>query len=328
MCLVDKISMTWIYYFTTTEFFFISAFIALYLLYLGRTFWLARQLKSSAWAVIPKFFLRSGYLALILVAMLGPSFGISEQTVQADSRDLFVVVDLSRSMNATDAVPTRLERVKFDLRQLTDSLPTDRFGLIGVAEQAFLLTPLTNDYQAIGQTAQGLRTDFGTSGGTNLCEGIELARQKLMTNAATRRTAKGIIIFSDGENFGTCNPAQLARLRTYRIPVLTVGVGTQMGSTIREGNDFVRDENRQIVRSRLNAAFLTNLANQTNGRYVQIDPDGRYLDELILAIRAMRGAIADETQVAVATNKYHYFLIAALVLMALDLIVTVRTFRL
>lgn len=320
--------MTWLYRFTATELFFVIAFFLGYLIFLARTFWLARQLKTSARAVIPKFFLRSSYLALILIALLGPSFGVSNQTVQSTGRDLFVLVDLSRSMDATDAVPTRLERIKFDLRQLTDSLPGDRFGLIGVADEPFLLTPLTNDHNALQQTAQALGTNFSASGGTNLCGAVELARQKLMNDPSTRQTAKGIILFSDGENFGPCDPSITARLRTYRIPILTVGVGTQTGSTIRRGNDFVRDNNGQIVRSRLNAAFLAGLAKQTNGHYVQADPDGRYLDELIQTLRGLRSAVTDEAQVAVATNKYYYFLIAAVVLLALDLIVTVRTFRL
>lgn len=320
--------MTWLYSPTATEFFFAIAFFLGYLVFLARTFWLARQLKTSARAVIPKFFLRSSYLLLILIALLGPSFGVSNQTVQANGRDLFVLVDLSRSMDATDVVPTRLERIKFDIRQLTDSLPGDRFGLIGVADEPFLLTPLTNDHNAFQQTAQALGTNFSASGGTNLCGAVELARQKLMNDPSARQTAKGIILLSDGENFGSCNPSVTARLRTYRIPILTVGVGTQMGSTIRHGNDFVRDNNGQIVRSRLNAAFLIGLSTQTNGQYVQADPDRRYLDELIQLLRGLRGAVTDETQVAVATNKYYYFLMAAILLLALDLIVTVRTFRL
>jgi Ca-activated chloride channel homolog len=320
--------MTWLYTFTATEIFFISAFIVFYLLFFARTFWLAQQLKTSVRAVIPKFFLRTTYLALIFIALLGPSFGVSNQTMRSEGRDLFVLVDLSRSMDATDVVPTRLERIKFDLRQLTDSLPGDRFGLIGVADDPFLLTPLTNDHKAIQQTAQALGTNFSASGGTNLCEAIELARQKLMTDPSARQSAKGIILFSDGENFGSCNPGIMARLRSYHIPLFTVGVGTRTGSTIRRGTDFIRDNNGQIVRSRLNDAFLTGLSKATSGDYVQADPDGQYLDGLVQVLRGLRSAVTDEAQVAVASNKYYYFLIAAVVLLALDLIATVRTFRL
>lgn len=320
--------MTWLYNITTTDFFFIGAFLAFYLVFFARTFWLARKLQTSARAIIPKFFLRSTYLALIFIALLGPSFGVSNQTVRSEGRDLFILIDVSRSMDATDVVPSRLERVKFDLRQLTDSLSGDRFGLIGVANEPFLLTPLTNDHKAIQQTAQALGTNFSGLGGTDLCKAVELARQKLMNDSSARQTAKAIILFTDGENFGSCHPGIAARLRTYRIPLFAVGVGTPTGSTIRRGNDFVRDNNGQIVRSRLNAAFLTSLSAKTNGDYVQVDPDGRYLDELTQLVRGLRSAITDEAQVAVATNKYYYFLIAAVILLALDLIATVRTFRL
>lgn len=320
--------MTWLYSIGTTEIIFTIIFLVLYLAFLARTFWLARQLKTSARAVIPKFFLRSSYFILIFIALLGPSFGVSSQTVRSEGRDLFILLDISRSMDATDVVPTRLERIKFDLRQLTDSLPGDRFGLIGVADEPFLLTPLTNDHSALQQTAQALGTNFSASGGTNLCGAVELARQKLLSDPSARQAAKGIILFSDGENTNACDLSITASLRSYHIALMTVGVGTQTGSIIRKGNDFIRDNNGQIVRSRLDAAFLTGLSKQTNGRYVQADPNGRYLDELIQTLRGLRSAVTDESQVAVATNKYYYFLIGAIVLLALDLIVTVRTFRL
>ncbi|MCY7359631.1 MAG: hypothetical protein LH609_19665, partial [Rudanella sp.] len=67
--------MTWLYRITTTEIFFAIAFLVLYMVFLVRTFWLAQQLKTSARAVIPKFFLRISYLTLLFVALLGPSFG-------------------------------------------------------------------------------------------------------------------------------------------------------------------------------------------------------------------------------------------------------------
>lgn len=320
--------MNWLYSFSTTEYVFAGLFLVLYTLYVRRTFRLARQLNTSAWGVIPKFFLRGTYLSLLLIALLGPSFGEGDDELAAAGRDVFLIIDVSRSMDAVDVVPTRLERTKYDVQQLCDSLPADRFGLILTASESFLLLPLTADHDALKQVARDVRTSDALTGGTDLCSALELARQKLLSDSSTRRRTRAIVLFSDGENFGPCNRAGLLRLRTAGIPLITVGVGTEAGASIRTGRDFIRDDDRQIVRSRLNRSFLQGLARDSRGQYVDVSTTRRYVDELAGVLRSLKGRVVDQQRMAVSTNKYYYFVWIALVLMALDLIVTVRTFRL
>ncbi|MFD2569457.1 VWA domain-containing protein [Spirosoma soli] len=303
-------------------------FIILYGFYVWRTFRLANQLNTSAWGVIPKFFLRSSYLTLLIIALLGPSFGEVDGDVATAGRDAFFIVDVSRSMDAGDIVPTRLERIKYDVQQLCDTLPADRFGLILTSSESFVLSPLTADHDALKQFMRDVHTSVSPTGGTDLCSAIELARQKLLTDPSTRQSTKAIILFSDGENFAPCDRASLARLRMFGLPLITVGVGTEAGASIRRGKDFIRDNDRQIVRSRLNRTFLQELARDGRGQYVEADPDGRYVNELSGIIRSLRGRVVDQQRVAVSTNKYYYFVLIALILVALDLIVTIRTFRL
>lgn len=320
--------MNWLYSLSTTEFIFIGLFILFYALYIRRTFRLAGQLNTSAWGVVPKFFLRGIYLSLLIIALLGPSFGEADGELATAGRDVFLVVDVSRSMDAGDVAPSRLERVKYDVQQLGDTLAADRFGLILTASESFVLSPLTADHDALKQFTRDIRTSAAPVSGTDLCTAIELARQKLLTDPSTRQRAKAIVLFSDGENFGPCDRAGLVRLRTFGIPLITVGVGTEAGASIRAGRDFVRDDDQQIVRSRLNRSFLQGLARDGRGQYVEADANGRYMNELVGAIRSMPGRVVDQQRIAVSTNKYYYFLLVALGLMALDLIVTVRAFRL
>lgn len=320
--------MNWLYSFSTTEFVFIGLFVLFYALYVRRTFRLAGQLNTSAWGVVPKFFLRGTYLSLLIIALLGPSFGEGDGELAIAGRDVFLVVDVSRSMDAEDVAPSRLERVKYDVQQLGDTLAADRFGLILTASESFVLSPLTADHDALTQFTRDIRTSATPGSGTDLCTAIELARQKLLTDPSTRQHAKAIVLFSDGENFGPCDRAGLVRLRTFGIPLITVGVGTETGASIRVGRDFVRDDDQQIVRSRLNRSFLQGLARDGRGQYVEADANGRYVGELVGLIRSMPGRVVDQQRIAVSTNKYYYFVLAALGLLALDLIVTVRAFRL
>lgn len=320
--------MNWLYSFSITEFVLIGLFVLFYALYIRRTFRLAGQLNTSAWGVVPKFFLRGTYLSLLIIALLGPSFGEADGELATAGRDVFLVVDVSRSMDAGDVAPSRLERVKYDVQQLGDTLAADRFGLILTASESFVLSPLTADHDALKQFTRDIRTSTAPVGGTDLCSAIELARQKLLTDPSTRQHAKAIVLFSDGENFGPCDRAGLVRLRTFGVPLITVGVGTEAGASIRAGRDFVRDDDQQIVRSRLNRSFLQGLARDGRGQYVEADANGRYMNELVGVIRSMPGRVVDQQRIAVSTNKYYYFVLVALGLMALDLIVTVRTFRL
>ena len=320
--------MNWLFQFSTTEFIFISLFVLLYVLYIGRVFWVARQLNTSAWGVVPKFFLRGSYLVLLIIALLGPSFGEASEKLETTARDVFMIVDVSRSMAANDVVPTRLERVKYDVQQLSDTLLADRFGLILTATEPFVLSPLTADHSALKQFVQHIHPSPASSGGTDLCSAITLARQKFVTDSTTRQSTKALILFSDGENFGPCERAELGRLRMDNIPLITVGVGTEAGASIRDGLDFVRDDDNQVVRSHLNRSFLQNLARDSRGSYIEADADGRYVYELASVLRTLQGPLTNQQQVAVSTNKYYYFLLIALGLIVIDLLVTFRTFRL
>jgi Ca-activated chloride channel family protein len=320
--------MTWLYSLSLTEFFFIGLFLVLYAIYFFRTFFLAKQLNTTAWAVIPKFFLRGGYLILLLIALLGPSFGDGDETVASQQRDFFLLVDVSKSMDASDIAPSRLERVKYDIRQLTDTLAGDRFGLMAVADEAFILSPLTADHDAVKRLTQDLQSNVSRQGGTSLCTALELALQKYNDDPSTRKSSKAIVLFSDGENFGPCDRLVLGRLKAYDIALFTVGVGTEGGSSIRQGGDFVRDDQQQIVRTRLDRTFLQKLATATKGRYIEADANSAYLSELVSVLRTLRRQAVDQQRIAVQTNKYYYFLAVALLLIVFDLLFTVRTFRL
>lgn len=320
--------MNWLFRLTTTDYVFISVFILLYALYVRRTFRLAAQLGASAWGVVPKFFLRGTYLALLVVALLGPSFGETEGPLTTVSRDVYVVLDVSRSMDAGDVVPTRLERIKYDIRNLCDTLPGDRLGLILAADESVVLSPLTADHEALKHLVADVRTSAPAAGGTDLCPALDLACRQLTADSSTRSSARAVVLFSDGENARACEPGLFARLRADGVTVFTVGVGTETGAAIREGQAFIRDEGGQIVRSRLNRAFLEQVARSGRGQYLEAGADGRFGNELARLLRALPARGLAKGATGVSTNKYYYFLLAALILIGLDLLITVRTFRL
>ena len=320
--------MNFLHRFSITEWTFAGLYIGLYSLYLWRVFRLARQLSTPARAVIPKLFLRTIYFSLLLVALRGPTFGSTDQQWMGQSRDVLLLIDVSRSMDATDAAPTRLERVKYNIRQLTDSLPGSRFGLITIADKPALLLPFTTDHDAVRQVVREITTEDAATGGTDLCLALGLASQKFSGDSTARRNPRAVVLFSDGENFGSCNPFIINQLRTLSAPVFTLGVGTEAGSVIKQTTGLLRDEQGALVQTRLNRAFLQEMARNGRGQYIEIGTNTQWLKELVSNLVAVPGPTTDRQRLAVAADKYYYFLGGALLLILIDLLATIRTFRL
>ncbi|WP_128545270.1 vWA domain-containing protein [Larkinella soli] len=320
--------MTWNFSLTRTEYVFIAVFLLLYALYFFRTFRVARQLGTSAWATIPKFFLRTGYLTFLLIALLGPSFGEAEKELVAEGKDIYIAVDLSKSMDATDIAPTRLEKVKFELNRLVESLPGNRFGLLVFSTDAYVHAPLTADRAAYATFIKSLTTRLVPESGTNLCSVLQLALRKQLAETSAPNQTRVVVVLTDGEDFGDCENGLPERLRTYGISLFVVGVGTERGSIIPTAQGNLRDEQGDLARTRLNRDYLRRLAQSAGGAYLELNAASGTLDPLAQAIDGLENRLIDQRKLAVTTNKYYYFLLAALALIAIDLVVAVRTFRL
>ena len=85
-------------------------------------------------------------LTCLIVAGARPRFGVYFERITQRGVDLFVMLDVSRSMLAEDVKPNRLGRAKADIRDLLRKLPGDRVGLIAFAGRPVVKVPLTTDH--------------------------------------------------------------------------------------------------------------------------------------------------------------------------------------
>ncbi|GAB3273964.1 VWA domain-containing protein [Larkinella harenae] len=320
--------MNWNHSLTQTEYLFIAVFLLLYCYYFFRIFRVARSLGSTAWATIPKFFLRTGYLTLLLIALLGPSFGVVEKELISEGKDIYIAVDLSKSMDAPDIPPTRLEKVKYELKRLVEALPGNRFGLLIFSTEAYVHAPLTSDQGALSMFIRSLNTNLVPESGTNLCSAVELALRKQLAETSDLNQTKVLVLMTDGEDFGECDPSLASQLRRYGIVPFVVGVGTETGSTVPTPRGNLRDKDGQVVHTHLNRPYLRQFVQETRGSYLELVSPSGDLTPLISAIQNLENRLVDQRKLEVTTNKYYYFLIAALVLIVIDILVTVRTFKL
>jgi Ca-activated chloride channel homolog len=318
--------MNYNYELSTLEYWFIGVFLGLYAAYLGRTFWVAHGLHTPARAVVVKFFLRVIYLTLLIVSLMGPSFGESKRDIKATGKDIYVLIDVSRSMDTPDVPPSRIDKVKFELSKIVSELSDSRFGLIGFSTEAFVQAPLTYDYSAFNVFLETLSSEQTSGKGTNICTAVELATQKLLTTKHSS-SSKIILLFTDGEDFGICENKTLATLRLYGIQLIAVGVGTTRGGRIKTPSGWVLDQDNQIVISKLDATYLQKITQRANGTYFEINGKSNTTARISDYLKGLENTSIETRQVIVKSNKYRYVLFVALLLIIFDVLVTITTFK-
>jgi Ca-activated chloride channel family protein len=237
-------------------------------------------------------------VAMGFVALARPQTGMKWQTVDRNGTDLLLVVDTSKSMNADDVSPTRLERTKLAVRDLVEKFPGDRIGLVAFAGDAFLESPMTLDHDALLDTLGAFDTSVISRGGTDIGRAIDIGSEALKAQAGD---PKVMVLLTDGEDLEGNGLEAAKRASELGIMINTVGVGTPAGELVPAKNEqgvtvgLVRDDSGAPVRSRLDEPGLRAIAQATHGTYRPLGADGRgldrlYADSLAQLSRTERGA--------------------------------------
>ena len=214
-------------------------------------------------------------LVMLLLALARPWWGHVEQESRASGVDVVVCLDVSRSMLAPDLKPSRLQRAKLAAYDLAGMAKGDRLALVAFAGTAFLQCPLALDPEAFRQSVNALDTEVIPEAGTTLAAAIREARSGFSEDSGASRA---IVIITDGEDHepGALREAEAARQEGIR--VYTVAAGSPEGDLLRTtdpyGNPvFIRDDQGNPVRSRLNEGLLRQVAEAGNGFFVTLkDP--------------------------------------------------------
>ena len=209
-------------------------------------------------------------IVLSIVALARPQWGFTWEQKRQSGRDVIIAIDTSKSMLATDLQPNRLTRAKLAAEDLLNQLGGDRVGLLAFAGSSFLQAPLTSDFGAVRETLQELDTDIIPRGGTNLSDAIKAADEAFGKGEGESRA---LILFSDGEEL-EADAVVSARESKERFHIFTVGLGSPDGSLIpvsdgkRGGTEFLKDDQGQYVKSKLDEKRMREVAEAGGGFYV------------------------------------------------------------
>lgn len=304
-------------------------FIGFYSLYIFKVIRVARALNTPFESVFYKIILRTTLFALLIIAFMGPSFGDSRKEVKSVGKDIMICVDLSKSMDAYDIQPTRLEKIKFEMKRLVEAFNSDRIGIIIFSSEAFMQSPLTYDQNALNLFIETMNTSLVPSSGTDFGPPMKMALTKLKDDEgpSSQQKSKIIILISDGEDFGEDTDDVVKQVQDSQIKLFTLGVGTREGSQLRAGSGFKTDRQGNTVVTRLDNKSLQSLAYKTDGEYFEINESKNDVSRLINTIGRIEGELRDTRFVDVSANRYYYFLLIALFLLIVDVLVNVKTVR-
>jgi len=270
-----------------------------------------------------KFILRVTFFTLLIISLLGPNFGIKEEKVEVVGKDIMIAVDLSESMNANDIQPSRIEKVKFEIKKIVDEFSGDRIGIIMFSGEAFVQCPLTYDKNALNLFVETLNTGLVPNSGTDFGPPLELGLSKLQDENSEDNDFKSkiIILFSDGEDFGEDTDQSIEKIKENSLKLFSVGIGTDEGSKILDDfGNFKKDNEGNDVITKLNSSSLRETADKTGGKYYEISKNKNEINQMITEIKNIKGDIIDQQTSNISENKYFYFLLSALVLVAIDFI--------
>jgi len=284
-----------------------------------RTRRLGQRLGQGSSRLAWKLPLRLVAGALLLLAWLGPALGVRSQAVRTSGLDLWLLVDVSHSMDAADVTPTRLLRTQAVLSELVAAFPADRLGLIVFGSEAGVQCPLTYDQTSLQLFLNTLSTRLLPPGPTTLRAPLDSLLARLA------------VVLSDGEDFGENLEPVLRELSRTGARIYTVGVGTAAGGPVPApgSRTSLQDAKGRPVISRLREGPLLQVAAQTGGQYVALNNRENGLPTLLTSLRNLPPAssAASGRVVQVADNRYRYPLGIALVLLLLDSLITVRVLR-
>ena len=187
--------------------------------------------------------------------------------------------------------------------------------------------PLTFDQNALNLFIETMNSGLVPSSGTDFGPPLKMALSKVgdEDGPSTQQKSKVIVLISDGEDFGEETTEIAKEIEDKDIKLFTLGVGTEKGSQIYAGRSYKTDRQGNTVVSKLNSSSLRSLASKTGGQYFEINESRNDVSRLINTISHIEGELRDARFVDVSANRYFYFLLAALILLALDVLINVKT---
>ncbi|MCA9485869.1 MAG: VWA domain-containing protein [Nanoarchaeota archaeon] len=228
---------------------------------------------------------------LLILALTGVNV---QRSLYSSSFSFVIAIDSSKSMEATDFLPSRLDAAKQTAVKFVETSPVGtRAAIVSFSGNAFIEQTMTQDKGFLTKAIQDI--PLSSVGGTDLNEAVITG-----TNLLESEEAKSIILISDGKiNVGSIEES-INYANSHDVIIHTIGIGSEEGGTTSYGL------------SKIDEDALKALAHNTQGQYFKVEN----IDELE---QSFANIIQLEFR-KVTTDIAPYFIVAALALFIIEFI--------
>lgn len=272
-----------------------------------------------------KFGLLMLALSLLIIGWANPQFGSKREKVKRKSVDVFIALDISRSMLAEDIRPSRLDRAKQFATKLVKELKGERIGLILFAGSAYLQTPLTTDYSAVLLFLRSANPKQAPTQGTAIGDAIDLAERSFEED---NKHHKVMVVISDGENHDEESLNRAEEANDNGLLLFTLGVGTTEGGFIpieeNGRSEFKRDRSGNPVRTRINEEMLQQLAKAGDGAYFNLAQSDKVAELVRERVDRMEKREFEQRSFSEYESYFQYFIGGALFFLLLEFLISYR----
>ena len=200
------------------------------------------------------------------LSLLNPQKGTETMTVKANGVDVYLAIDISNSMYATDLQPNRMERVKKLCQDIVEGMIGNRVGLIYFAGNAYLQMPVSPDKALALNLINSASPQQAGNQGTDIGEAIKIA-MKTYDESSTKN--KVLVILTDGEDHDEKAVSEAKKARDEGLNIIAVGVGSEKGVALTyPGGEPVLDEEGNVAITKANPKLIKDIADQGNDYYI------------------------------------------------------------
>ncbi len=218
-------------------------------------------------------------LLLMIIAFARPVIDRGEREIMAKGSEIVIGLDISRSMDARDIYPSRMEAAVRKIKTLLEQMGGDKVAIIAFAKDSYIIAPMTKDKRVAAYLLDTLDPGRFGDRSSNMEAIVEA------TTMLTSSEEKTLLMLSDGDE-GDLAGIKKA-VKAAGITLYAIGMAENKGSPIRDGKGYLNDSEGNIVISSLNPA-LREVALASGGAYTDFTLSS---DDILMLYRQM---IADK----------------------------------
>lgn len=277
--------------------------------------------EKNRFKELVKFIILLFALTFLIVGVANPQIGTKIEEAKQIGIDVYILLDVSKSMAAEDIKPNRLEKAKFEISKLMQRLNGDRIGLIVFAGQSYIQFPLTSDYSAANLFLNAV--DFNTvpQPGTNIGAALELALKSFKYDDPTNKT---IIVITDGEDHEGNIESAIEDAKSKDVVIYAIGLGSTAGTPIPQYNEsgiqigYKKDNQGQIVLTKLDEETLKKMTEQAGGKYYRGTNSEDELDKIYNDLANIQESEYGSKKITEYEDRFYYFLLPAIFLLLIE----------